>query len=123
MRGTLYKVIGGLLISRRSFSKKFELRLAGTTLPNAGLLQLNLFVMKDRFEIIVSHGGKQLSFPGQLIAYDYSYKIEVEVNGTKVFLEPDEERNWRALISYEDIEVNKNINKELPRQSHYLLKK
>ena len=69
--------------------------------------------MDEEFEIPVSYKDQSLSFPARLLAYGYSYKIEVDVNGTKVFYEPDEERNWRALIGYEEIEANKNINKEL----------
>ncbi len=69
--------------------------------------------MDEGFEIPVTYAGKELSFPAQLLAYGYSYKIEVDVNGTKVFFEPDEERNWRALIAYEEIQANKGLSKEL----------
>jgi hypothetical protein len=69
--------------------------------------------MDDGFEIPVTYKGKDLSFTARLLTYGYSYKIEVDVNGTKVFFEPDEERNWRALIAYEEIEANKNMSKDL----------
>lgn len=69
--------------------------------------------MDDEFIIYVLYRDKELGFPAQLRAYGYSYKIEVDVDGTKVFFEPDDERNWRALIGYEDLEKNKNLDKEL----------
>ena len=75
--------------------------------------QLNLSAAEDRFKIPVSYAGKELSFPAQLLAYGYSYKIEVDVNGTKVFFELDEERNWRALIACEEIEANKHLSRDL----------
>src|SRR5712672_511351 len=70
-------------------------------------------MMDEGFEIPVTYAGNELRFPAQLLAYGYSYKIEVDVNGTKVFFEPDEERNWRALIAYEEIQTNKGLSKEL----------
>ena len=42
--------------------------------------------------------------------YGTSYKLEVEIDGTKVLFEPDEERNWRAMISYEDVQANKKMD-------------
>jgi hypothetical protein len=56
--------------------------------------------MNDPFEIPVSYKGQDLLFPALLLSYGYSYKIEVEVHGTKIFFEPDEDRQWRALVPY-----------------------
>src|SRR5258705_4562287 len=73
----------------------------------------NFEIMDEEFEIPVLHNNKELSSPSKLLKYGYSYKIEVDINGTKVFFEPDEERNWRALIAYEEIEKTKNVDREL----------
>jgi hypothetical protein len=54
-----------------------------------------------------------MRFTARLLTYGYSYKIEVNIRGTKIFFEPDEERNWRALIAYEELEANKNIDRKL----------
>jgi hypothetical protein len=67
----------------------------------------------EEFELPVFYNNQQSNFPARLLTYGYSYKIEVDINGTKVLFEPDEERNWRALIAYEEIEKNKNIDKGL----------
>lgn len=69
--------------------------------------------MEDEFLLPVSFKDKQLHYPARLLNYGYSSKLEVEIDGTKVIFEPDEERNWRALISYEDVKANKKMSKEL----------
>lgn len=54
--------------------------------------------MDDGFEIPVNYKGKELSFPAQLQAFGYTHRILVNVNGVDVQLEPDEERNYRAIV-------------------------
>lgn len=67
----------------------------------------------DEFELPVSFNEKELSFPARLLNYGYSYKLEVDIDGDKILFEPDEERNWRALVAYEEINTSKKINIEL----------
>lgn len=67
----------------------------------------------DEFELALKHKGKELLLPVRLMNYGTSYKLEVEIEGTNVLFEPDEERNWRALISYEDVLANKHMDKVL----------
>jgi hypothetical protein len=67
----------------------------------------------DEFALGVTFKGKDLEFPARVLAYGYSFKLEVDIEGTKVQFEPDEERNWRALISYEDAMNNKKLNPDL----------
>jgi hypothetical protein len=69
--------------------------------------------MDEEFDIPVTYNNQQLNFPARLLAYGYSYKIEVDLKGTKVLFEPDEERNWRALVAYEEVQANKNMDREL----------
>ena len=57
--------------------------------------------MDEKFELPVIYNGKQLLFPAKLIRIGYTYKIEVDVHGTPIFFEPDEERNWRAIMHSE----------------------
>ena len=75
--------------------------------------EIKLIKMKDSFDLPVVFNNKELVFPGRLLNYGYSSKIEIDIDGTKVLFEPDEERNWRALISYEDVQANKKLNLEL----------
>ncbi|TMI63645.1 MAG: hypothetical protein E6H07_12795 [Bacteroidetes bacterium] len=69
--------------------------------------------MENDFLLPVTFQGKEREFPVRFLNYGYSSKLEVEIDGTKILFEPDEERNWRALISYEDLVANKNISREL----------
>ena len=58
--------------------------------------------MDNQFEILIVYKEKELFFIGTLITYGYAYKIEVEINGEKVFFERDDENNFRALSDYEN---------------------
>lgn len=69
--------------------------------------------MVEDFKIPVLYNNQRFNFPAQLLRYAYSYKIEVDVEGTPVYFEPDEERNWRAMIGQEEVSVNRNLNREL----------
>lgn len=69
--------------------------------------------MVEDFKIPVLYNNQRLNFPAQLLRYAYSYKIEVDVEGTLVYFEPDEERNWRALVGQEEVSVNRSLNGEL----------
>jgi hypothetical protein len=63
--------------------------------------------MADNFQIPVTYRDTELLIPARLLQYGYTLRIEVEINGEKVFFERDEERNWRALMPYS--ENNKGI--------------
>ena len=69
--------------------------------------------MEEGFELPVVFNKAALNFPARLLSYGYSYKLEVEIAGSKILFEPDEERNWRALIAYEELNKNKKISAEL----------
>ena len=71
--------------------------------------------MEEDFILPVTFNEKEMEFPARLRAYGYSFKIEVDINDMKVQFERDEERNWRALISYEEVQANKKLNGELLR--------
>lgn len=55
--------------------------------------------MNESFELPVHFNGKEMELPAQLHHYGYGYKIEVEVDGSSVFFERDDERAWRALAN------------------------
>jgi hypothetical protein len=67
----------------------------------------------DEFELALKFKGKDMLLPARLMNYTTTYKLEVEIDGTKVLFEPDEERNWRAMISYEDAQANKKLDTAL----------
>ena len=71
--------------------------------------------MEDTFDIPVTYKGKELLFKSQLLILKYTHKISVDVNGTEILYEPDEERKYRAVIDLEKMEGMKRIDKELLR--------
>lgn len=71
--------------------------------------------MNDEFHIPVCFGGKEYNFPTRLLNYGYTIKLEVEIEGNTILFEPDEERNWRALVPFDEINTAKKTNPELLR--------
>jgi hypothetical protein len=66
------------------------------------------------FEITIE--GKE--YKGELITFGYSYKIVFIINDVQVAFEPDEERNFRAIVPIEETdkikpELLKSIVEEL----------
>ena len=57
--------------------------------------------MDEGFELPVVYKNKELLLPATFIKAGYSYKIRITVDGQPVFFEPDEERNWRAMVDTE----------------------
>ena len=64
-------------------------------------------------EVLVTYKNKEMIFYSKFIQFGYSYKFEVDVNGTMIFFEPDEERNFRAMIDPTIDHANHKIDKEL----------
>ncbi len=54
--------------------------------------------MDDAFELPVKYRNQELSYPGYFKRRGYSYRIEMQVDGLVIYFEPDEERNWRAIM-------------------------
>ncbi len=67
--------------------------------------------MNEPFELPVTYKGEELHFPTRLQQLGYTHRIVVDVNGQQVFFEPDEERNYKAIIEQE--KLNKQISVEL----------
>lgn len=59
--------------------------------------------MYDEFELPVLYNNNELLFPAQLQQWGYSHRFRVDVYGTEVFFEPDEEKCYRALIHPENL--------------------
>ena len=61
----------------------------------------------------MEYKGEQLLFKASLIITGYTHKFSVDINGQELIFEPDEERNYRAVINYDDIPNAKNVQIEL----------
>jgi len=66
--------------------------------------------MDESFELPINYNGQDLLFPARLIPFGYTYKIEVDINGTIVSFERDEEKNWRAIIDMANIDAKINAD-------------
>ena len=69
--------------------------------------------MDDNLEIRVTYKNQELIFIAKFIQFGYTYKFQVDVNGIPVLFEPDEERNFRAIIDPVIADTNHKIDKEL----------
>ena len=72
--------------------------------------------MSDSFDIPVSYKGNKIMYPASLISTGYTYKIQVDVYGKLISFEPDEERNFRAVINWDDLHEAGNVDKELLKE-------
>ena len=70
-------------------------------------------MMGEQFELPVEYKGEEQFFKGVLNVYGYTHKFHVDVNGQTIVFEPDEERNYRAVVNYDEVEKNKGIDIEL----------
>jgi len=52
----------------------------------------------DTFELTVPYKGTEYTFTGRLLLLGYIHKIEIDVAGTPVFFEQDEEGSYRAIV-------------------------
>lgn len=59
--------------------------------------------MDEPFDLPVTYKEEELLFPAQLKQVGYTHRIVVDVYRTEVYFEPDEERNYRAIIKEEKI--------------------
>ena len=68
--------------------------------------------MAESFTLTVHYKGEERSFDAELRMLGYTHKIAVNINGAELLFEPDEERNYRAVLSEKDIN-KKDIDPEL----------
>ncbi len=71
-------------------------------------------MMDETFHIPVLYKGEELSFEAKLLLLgSYTHKIQVEIYGHEVLFEPDEERNYRAVINVSQVEEGEKIPHDL----------
>jgi hypothetical protein len=54
----------------------------------------------ETFILPVEYNGKEFEFETSLQRFGYVYKFHVDVNGKEIIFEPDEEKNFRAIIPF-----------------------
>ena len=68
--------------------------------------------MSKSFDLPVWYHGQELFFPAELMQIGYTHKIKVHINETDVWFEPDEERNYRAVIQSDNTKSS-NLKQDL----------
>ena len=71
--------------------------------------------MSEHFLLSVFYKGQEWQFESELRVFGYTHKIAVNVSGTEVIFEPDEERHYRAVLNESEIKKQK-IEVELLHQ-------
>jgi len=72
-----------------------------------------ILIMEDSYSIDVDFRGKDYSFEAILVAVGYIHKFRIVINGVEVTFEPDEERNYRAILNTSDQSSIKGVDIEL----------
>ena len=69
--------------------------------------------MDNEFELPIEYNGKEQIFQATLIVQGYTHKFKITVNDVDIFFEPDEQKNYRAVLNYGDDLPEKKIDLEL----------
>ena len=57
--------------------------------------------MEEGFKLPIVYQGQEREFEATFIATGYTHKFHVDIEGVGVYFEPDEERNYRAILDEE----------------------
>lgn len=69
--------------------------------------------MEEQFELQLQYKGQERRFKASLVVTGYSHQFIVDVSGQNIIFEPDEERNYRAVIPYVEIGQRKSVDVDL----------
>jgi len=69
--------------------------------------------MEEGFKLPVVYKGQEREFEATLIATGYTHKFHVDIGGIGVYFEPDEERNYRAILDEKALAKQLKPNGEL----------
>ncbi len=66
--------------------------------------------MEEEFEFTGSYKGHNYLFKSSLLIYHTTHKFEVHIEDNKFIFEPDEEKNYRAIMEPSMIERLKKVD-------------
>jgi hypothetical protein len=69
-------------------------------------------IMTESFTLEVEFNGERKEYKAELRLFGYTYKIAIQINDVEVIFEPDEERNYRAVLADTELR-NHNIKPNL----------
>lgn len=61
----------------------------------------------DTYDLPVTYKGQEISFPFRLAQFAYGNKLFLTVEETEMVIEKDDQGEWRALISPEQLHTHK----------------
>ena len=78
--------------------------------------------MADSFDLPVEFNGEEKLYPTTILRYGFTHKIQVAVNNIIVIFEPDEEKNYRAIVDNDkEGTLNKHLLEQISNTLHFLL--
>lgn len=69
--------------------------------------------MDEPFTISILYQGDESEYEARLVTLGYTHKFFVMINGMEVIYEPDEDRNYRAILNEADQAKGKDTDVEL----------
>ncbi len=69
--------------------------------------------MNEDIIINIRFKNEEFNFDARLVTAGYTHKFVVMINGLEVIYEPDEERNYRAIINTANAESISDLDKVL----------
>jgi len=78
--------------------------------------------MADSFDLPVEFNGEEKLYPTTILRYGFTHKLQVTVNNIIVTFEPDEEKNYRAIVDNDNAgALNKHLLEQISNTLHFLL--
>ena len=59
--------------------------------------------MSEKLELPVIYRDEELLLPMEMIPWGYTHRFKIEIGETAYFFEPDEEGNYRALVTEDSV--------------------
>jgi hypothetical protein len=63
-------------------------------------------MMPESFELPVTWQGEEILLPAEFLNIGYTHRIKVFIDGTSVIFEPDEEKDYRAIIEISNAAIH-----------------
>ncbi|MES2690144.1 MAG: hypothetical protein V4658_07050 [Bacteroidota bacterium] len=60
--------------------------------------------MDESIDLPVLYKGENVQVTAKILAYGYTYKLSVDINGTEVLFERDEQQHYRAIAAKRESE-------------------
>jgi len=69
--------------------------------------------MHETFDLPLWYNGKEIMLPAELQPFGYSHRIIVYIEDFPFTFEPDEEKNYRAIVSEQDRKKAEKVDQYL----------